>query len=283
MFPVRFLPVPVIPPCRLPGFGRVQGIRISPGPGFLLGDMHSPIGLSRRCVLYLSHGIHIHLLGYLGRRGVPALSGIDTRALVRRLRDRGAMRGVVTSEVGELDRLAAELERFPTMAGRALVDEVTCEAPYEVPATEADGPGAGAHVAVYDFGAKASIAASLARRGARVSVLPARTPAERCLALGVDGVVPSNGPGDPEPLVEMVAIVRRLVEAGLPVFGICLGHQLLALALGGRTFKLKFGHHGGNQPGVDLATGKVVWKERAPATGSAAVLYADGHVADYEN
>ena len=92
---------------------------------------------------------------------MPALSGIDTRALVRRLRDRGAMRGVVTSEVDDVDRLAAELGRFPPMAGRALVDEVTCEAPYEVPAAAAGGPGAGAHVAVYDFGAKASIAAHI--------------------------------------------------------------------------------------------------------------------------
>ena len=208
------------------------------------------------------------LIGYLRRSGVPALCGIDTRALVRRLRDQGAMRGVVTSEVDDLDRLAAELERFPTMAGRALVDEVTCDAPYELaPAADPGDPlrrpdlagarYAGPHVALYDFGAKRSIAASLVRRGARVSVLPARTPAERCLALGVDGVVLSNGPGDPEPLVEIVAIVRRLVDSGLPVFGICLGHQLLALALGARTYKLKFGHHGGNQPVQDLATGRV--------------------------
>ncbi len=198
------------------------------------------------------------LVDYLRRHGVPALAGIDTRALVRRLRDQGAMRGVLTTEVNDLDRLVAELERFPTMAGRALVDEVTCDAPYEVPPA-AGGPLAGEprHLAVYDFGAKASIAAQVARRGHRVTVLPARTSAQRCLALGVDGVVLSNGPGDPQPLVEIVAIVRRLIDSELPVFGICLGHQLLALALGARTYKLKFGHHGGNQPVQELATGRV--------------------------
>jgi carbamoyl-phosphate synthase small subunit len=210
-----------------------------------------------------NHGSGLGLLSYLRRAGVPALHHIDTRALVRRLRERGALRGVITSERSEAAPLAAELADFPTMEGRALVDEVTCGAPYEVRAvTEltADADAAGAsrcHLAVYDFGVKSNILRSLAERGARLTVLPAQTPARDCLALGVDGVVLSNGPGDPEPLAGIVEAVRELVAADLPVLGICLGHQLLGLALGGATFKLKFGHHGGNQPVREVATGRV--------------------------
>ena len=113
------------------------------------------------------------------------------------------------------------------------------------------------HLAVYDFGVKTNILRSLARRGARLTVLPAHTPASDCLALGVDGVVLSNGPGDPEPLGGIIEAVRELLASGTPLLGICLGHQLLGLALGGETFKLKFGHHGGNQPVREVATGKV--------------------------
>ena len=193
------------------------------------------------------------LVAYLRRYGVPALQGIDTRAVVRRLRDRGALRGVLTTERSDAAALAAELADFPTMAGRALVDEVTCAARYEIPAAGEERR----HLAVYDFGVKTNILRSLTQRGARLTVLPARTPASEVLALGVDGVVLSNGPGDPEPLTGIVDSVRELIAAELPVFGICLGHQLLGLAVGGRTFKLKFGHHGGNQPVHDLLTGKV--------------------------
>src|SRR5262245_27625984 len=193
------------------------------------------------------------LVSYLRRFNVPALQGLDTRALVRRLRERGALRGVLTTERSDVDRLAAELADFPTMEGRALVDEVTCAAPYEMPAAGEERR----HLAVYDFGVKANILRSLVQRGARLTVLPARTPASDVLRLGVDGVVLSNGPGDPEPLTGIIEAVRELIAAQVPIFGICLGHQLLGLALGGRTFKLKFGHHGGNQPVRDLPTGKV--------------------------
>jgi carbamoyl-phosphate synthase small subunit len=160
---------------------------------------------------------------------------------------------VLTTERTDVDALAAELADFPAMAGRALVDEVTCAERYEVPAVGEEIR----HLAVYDFGVKTNILRSLAERGARLTVLPARTPASEVLALPVDGVVLSNGPGDPEPLTGIVENVRELIAAELPVFGICLGHQLLGLAVGGRTFKLKFGHHGGNQPVQDLPTGKV--------------------------
>jgi carbamoyl-phosphate synthase small subunit len=192
------------------------------------------------------------LPGYLRTQGVPALDGIDTRALVRRLREHGALRGVLTSERSDAAALLAEVRDFPLMTGRALVDEVTCAAPWELP--PAAGAGDHLHLAVLDFGIKRNILRSLAERGARCTVLPARTPASQVLALGVDGVVLSNGPGDPEPLVDVIDMVRTVVDAGVPTFGICLGHQLLGLAMGGRTFKLKFGHHGGNQPVVDLAT-----------------------------
>jgi carbamoyl-phosphate synthase small subunit len=226
-----------------------------------------------------SHDSGEGLVQYLRRAAVPALHGIDTRALVRRLRERGALRGVVTSERSDAAALTAELADFPLMTGRALVDEVTTPAAYEVAAAgTGDGaahdphdpddpadphdPGVAAggrplHLAVYDFGVKTNILRSLARRGARLTVLPARTPASDCLALGVDGVVLSNGPGDPEPLAGIVEAVRELLASGTPLLGICLGHQLLGLALGGETFKLKFGHHGGNQPVRELATGQV--------------------------
>jgi carbamoyl-phosphate synthase small subunit len=217
-----------------------------------------------------SHDSDEGLVQYLRRAAVPALHGIDTRALVRRLRERGALRGVVTSERSDAAALTAELADFPPMTGRALVDEVTTAAAYEVPAGGAESIAGGAaapeglplagrrcHLAVYDFGVKSNILRSLAGRGARLSVLPARTPAGDCLALGVDGVVLSNGPGDPQPLVAIIETVRELLASGTPLLGICLGHQLLGLALGGETFKLKFGHHGGNQPVRELATGRV--------------------------
>jgi carbamoyl-phosphate synthase small subunit len=193
------------------------------------------------------------LPGYLARHGIPALDELDTRAVVRRLREHGALRGVVTSERSDVSTLLDEVRDFPTMAGRALVDEVTRAAVAEIPAVGEER----FRLAVYDFGVKANILRSLAERGAALTVLPARTPAAACLDLDVDGVVLSNGPGDPEPLTDIVATVRDLVAGDRPVFGICLGHQLLGLAYGARTFKLKFGHHGGNQPVQDLETGRI--------------------------
>ena len=201
-----------------------------------------------------NYGAEGDLPSYLRRHGVPAIDGIDTRALVRHLRERGSLRGVVTSERSEVPGLLAELADFPSMAGRALVDEVTRPEPLRI---AAPGGAPRARLAVYDFGCKANILRSLSAHGVELEVLPARTSAARVLELGVDGVVLSNGPGDPEPLTEIIENVRALVDSGMPTFGICLGHQLLGLAMGGRTFKLKFGHHGGNQPVVDLATREV--------------------------
>ena len=193
------------------------------------------------------------LPAWLRRHGVPAMAGIDTRALVRRLRHRGALRGVLTSERSDVRALAAELADFPAMTGRALVEEVSCEAPWVVPAEGEEE----LRLAVYDFGVKENILRSLARRGARLTVLPASTPAATALQAGPDGVVLSNGPGDPQPLAGIVDNVRQILEARRPLLGICLGHQLVGLALGGATFKLKFGHHGGNQPVRRVDDGRV--------------------------
>ncbi len=202
-----------------------------------------------------SHGSEEGLVSYLRRHRVPAIDGVDTRAIVRRVRERGALRGVLTSERSDVSALVAEVQEYPLMSGRALVDEVTCAESFEL-APEDRAPDF--HLAVYDFGVKSNILRSLVRRGARVTVLPARTPWRHCIDLGVDGVLLSNGPGDPEPLEEVIENVRGLVSSGVPLFGICLGHQLLGLGVGGQTFKLKFGHHGGNQPVKDLSTGRVL-------------------------
>jgi carbamoyl-phosphate synthase small subunit len=191
---------------------------------------------------------------YLARHAVPAIQGIDTRALVRRLRELGALRGVVTSEVSEVAPLVARAREFPKMEGKALALDVGTREPYEVAAQGTER----SHLALYDFGAKSNIARCLAERGARVTVVPATLPASRLLDLGIDGVVLSNGPGDPEPLAPAIDNVRWLLDRQVPILGICLGHQLLGLALGARTFKLKFGHHGGNQPVRRLDNGRVL-------------------------
>ena len=206
------------------------------------------------------------LPAWLGQTGVPGIEGIDTRALTRTLRDQGAMRGAITPEVEAIDAVLARVRAAPVMDGQDLVPRVTSPARYEwaEPTWRAidDGraiptPPIEHHVVAYDFGIKQNILRQLRDIGCRVTVVPATTPAREALALGADGFFLSNGPGDPAAVSYGVAAVRELCASKKPVFGICLGHQILGLALGARTRKLPFGHHGGNHPVLDRTTGKV--------------------------
>jgi len=206
------------------------------------------------------------LPAWLERSGIPGIDGIDTRALTRTLRDEGAMRGAITPHVAEIPAVLARVRAAPKMDGQDLVPGVTCAAPYEwtTPTWRAldDGraiapPPIEFHVVAYDFGMKENILRQLRDLGAKVTVVPATTPAAKALAYKPDGFFLSNGPGDPAVVSYGIAATKELVASGKPLFGICLGHQILGLALGGRTQKLAFGHHGGNHPVLDKTTGKV--------------------------
>jgi carbamoyl-phosphate synthase small subunit len=190
---------------------------------------------------------------YLKRWGIVAIEGIDTRALVRHIRDKGAMRACISTIDLDEKSLIEKARNSPPMENRELASVVTTRQPYEVPA-EGDEQF---HVVCYDFGVKRNSLRELARAGCRVTVVPASTPASEVLALKPDGIYLSNGPGDPASMTREVEEVRRLAESGLPTFGICFGHQLLGRAFGGKTFKLIFGHRGGNQPVKDLVEGGV--------------------------
>ena len=206
---------------------------------------------------------------YLERNGIPVIADIDTRAVVRHLRTHGVMRGCLSSAVDDVDALVAKARGHRRMDGTDLASAVSTREIYTWGAGEPGNgtgdkllPAANAeatdemHVVAYDFGIKQNILRMLSRQNCRVTVVPARTPAADVLALNPDGIFFSNGPGDPEPLDYAQRNIRDL-QGKAPLFGICLGHQLFGLALGGKTYKLKFGHHGGNHPIKNLETGKV--------------------------
>lgn len=208
---------------------------------------------------------------YLVREGTVAIANIDTRQLTRQLRSQGAQNGcIVALAAGEavtpaaIDKAIAAAQAAPSMSGLDLAKVVSVASPYDWTQTEWKlGSGYGSltaprfHVVAYDFGIKKNILRMLSSRGCKVTVVPATTPAAEVFKLKPDGVFLSNGPGDPEPCDYAIAATRDLIDSGLPVFGICLGHQIMALASGAKTFKMKFGHHGANHPVKDLDTGRV--------------------------
>ena len=213
---------------------------------------------------------------YLVAEHTVAIANIDTRKLTRLLRTRGAQNGAIVGlAAGEvvtqalIDQAIAAAQGAPSMAGQDLAKVVSVAQPYEWTQTEwklvqPDGqPGYGTqaaptfHVVAYDFGVKKNILRMLAERGCKVTVVPAQTPAAEVLKYRPDGIFLSNGPGDPEPCDYAIAAVSELIDTGIPTFGICLGHQILALASGAKTFKMKFGHHGANHPVKDLDSGRV--------------------------
>ncbi len=218
------------------------------------------------------------LESYLLAAHTVAIANIDTRKLTRQIRSQGAQNGCImglaSGQALSDARIAQALalaRSAPSMAGLDLAREVTVDTPYVwtqtewslTGATQHGSPGFGElthqryHVVAYDFGVKRNILRMLAERGCKVTVVPAQTSADDVLALSPDGVFLSNGPGDPEPCAYAIAAVRQLLDASMPIFGICLGHQILALASGARTFKMKFGHHGANHPVKDLDSGRV--------------------------
>ncbi|WP_257296000.1 glutamine-hydrolyzing carbamoyl-phosphate synthase small subunit [Endozoicomonas sp. YOMI1] len=208
---------------------------------------------------------------YLKSRNIVAIAGIDTRRLTRILREKGAQNGCILAGdalTGKADEAKAlvRAREFSGLKGMDLAQEVTTDQAYVWTEgvwsletdSHADVTDLPFHVVAYDFGVKRNILRMLAQRGCRLTVVPAKTSAEEVLALNPDGIFLSNGPGDPEPCDYAIAAIKEILETSLPVFGICLGHQLLALASGAKTEKMKFGHHGGNHPVQDLKTGQVM-------------------------
>ncbi|MBT8138003.1 MAG: glutamine-hydrolyzing carbamoyl-phosphate synthase small subunit [Gammaproteobacteria bacterium] len=199
------------------------------------------------------------LAQYLEANGIVAIAGIDTRRLTRIIREHGAQGGCIATGEISADTAVAQAREFPGLEGMDLAQVVSCSSAYEwdQPPWQETAPAVRFHVVAYDFGVKRNILRLLVASGCRVTVVPANTPAAEVRSLSPDGVFLSNGPGDPQPCEYAIEAIREILAVGTPVFGICLGHQLLALASGARTVKMKFGHHGANHPVQDLDTGKV--------------------------
>ena len=204
------------------------------------------------------------LNAWLTDHGVVGIAGIDTRALVRHLRDHGAQNGVIASDGMAVNAAIAMAAGWAGLAGRDLVGQVSCKQPYDwqqgcyaLDAGDYSTPVCNKHVVAFDFGCKRNIFRKLADRGLKVSVVPASTSASAIMAMHPDGIFLSNGPGDPAAVGYAVNTIRMLLDTDTPIFGICMGHQLLSQALGLSTFKLKFGHRGGNHPVRDETTGKI--------------------------
>lgn len=190
---------------------------------------------------------------YLKRWKIVAIDHIDTRALVRHIRDKGAMRACLSTVDSDADSVIEKARNSPSMENRELASVVTTKERYEVPPKGAER----FHVVCYDFGVKTNSLRELASAGCRITVVPAGTPASEVFAMKPDGVFLSNGPGDPASMTSEVEEVKQVAQSGVPTFGICFGHQLLGRAFGGQTFKLVFGHRGGNQPVRDSRDGRV--------------------------
>ena len=205
------------------------------------------------------------LSAWMGAQGIVGIAGIDTRKLTRLLREKGALSGVISTDGSGQDELLIRARTFPGLAGKDLAREVTCGKAYEWAQGEwslkperQEKISSVRHVVAYDFGVKRNILNMLVSRGCRVTVVPASTSAEQVLSMKPDGVFLSNGPGDPEPCGYAIEAIKVLLNQKMPIFGICLGHQLLAIASGANTRKMKFGHHGANHPVKDLQTGQVL-------------------------
>jgi carbamoyl-phosphate synthase small subunit len=190
---------------------------------------------------------------YLKRNNIVGIEHIDTRALVRHIRDKGAMRSAISTVDLDAERLLQKVLASPPMENRELASAVTVTEEFDYPAADASKY----HIVAYDFGVKTNSLREFSKFGCRITVVPAETSAEEVLALKPDGIFLSNGPGDPASMKTTIAEIKKLAETQTPIFGICLGHQLLGQVFGGETYKLKFGHRGGNQPIKNLDTGKV--------------------------
>ncbi|MCU1291057.1 MAG: carbamoyl-phosphate synthase small subunit [Acidobacteria bacterium] len=190
---------------------------------------------------------------YLKRHKIVGIERIDTRALVRHIRDKGAMRAAISSIDADEKSLLEKVLATPAMQNRELASAVTIDKTFDYPAEREEK----FHVVCFDFGVKTNSLREFAKHGCKITVVPAETSAKEVLALKPDGIFLSNGPGDPASMQKVVSEIRKLTENAVPMFGICLGHQILGQVFGGETYKLKFGHRGGNQPIMDLTTGKV--------------------------